>query len=168
MVSNDAERVFRERAEAFNTFRFHWEIKDKVAGSAMPGRSGNISNDLEILKKNRINLVINLTTKTLKIPPEFEKIFEVINLPIIDGHPPSNEQLDEIIRIVRNAAAEGKRSVIHCRGGIGRTATVLVPLIMDLENLSLEEAFIKVRRSGRFTQTREQREFLESWARNKC
>jgi protein-tyrosine phosphatase len=74
--------------------------------------------------------------------------------------------MDHIMDLVRDAMFKGKRTVIHCRGGMGRTASVIIPLIMELENYSLEEATEKARKSGRFTQTLEQRDFLESWADN--
>ena len=167
MGSIDPEQVFKDRAAAFNTFRFHWEIKDMVAGSAMPGRSGNIADDFEILKKNGITLIINLTCRQLHIPSEFSDYFDVCHIPVIDGQAPSEQQLVKIINLIRSAVSKGKRAVIHCRGGIGRTATVLVPLMMDFEKLPLKEAIKKVNRSGRFTQSREQKEFLELWAKNR-
>jgi len=133
----------------------------------MPGRYGNLVEDLKILKDNGIEVIVNLTSKSLQVPPEFEDSFELLHVPIVDGQPPDIPQLNHIIRLVQNALSHKKRTVIHCRGGIGRTATILIPLIMELESLSLEEAIHKVKKSGRFTQSREQREFLETWARSR-
>jgi len=111
-------------------------------------------------------LIVNLTCTTLHIPDEFKDSFSVIHMSMVDGHPPDTEQLDQIMDLVGQALSTGRRTVIHCRGGMGRTASVIIPLLMEFEELSLKEAEKKVRASGRFIQTNEQREFLESWARD--
>ena len=159
------EQVLRERARGFNTLRFQWEIEQMVAGSARPGRSGDMAADLETLREKGIRFIVNLTCNELSLPEEYAGVFEVLHIPVLDGHPPDRDQLQRIIDRVRDAVSRGRRTLVHCRGGIGRTATVLAPLIMTLENLSLEEAMDRLRKSGRYTQSREQREFLEAWAR---
>ena len=160
-----AKRILDDRAAAFNSFKFHWEVGDMVAGSAMPGRYRNIADDCRTLKEEGIEIIINLTCTTLEIPSEFEGCFEVLHVPVLDGQAPDRHQLNKIMAVIRDAVPKGKRAVIHCRGGIGRTATVLTPLLMELEDLCLEEAEEKLRKSGRYTQSTEQREFLEAWAR---
>ena len=164
MSKKDRERVFRERAASFNTLRFHWEVEGRVAGSAVPGRGGNPEEDFRTLQEAGIDTIISLTRRPLQVPPAFDGAFDVVHVPVDDGTPPGEEQLEAIIRRVREAVDAGKRTVVHCRGGIGRTATVLIPLLMELEGLSLEEATNRVRASGRFTQSGEQKAFLERWA----
>jgi hypothetical protein len=153
-----------DRPENFDLFRFRWHVGSTVAGSAMPGRYGDIAKDLNKLKEEGIALIVNLTCKPLQIPPEFEEFFRVVHVPIIDGHPPDPGQLNQIVDLARDAISTGKKMLIHCRGGMGRTASVIIPLLMEFENLPLEEAVEKARKSGRFPQTSEQRIFLESWA----
>jgi protein-tyrosine phosphatase len=153
-----------DRQESFDLFRFRWHLGEMVAGSAMPGRHGDLVKDLEKLKEEGIALIVNLTCTTLQIPTEYGDSFRVVHVPIVDGHPPGAGQLNQIMDLVRDAMLTGKRTVIHCRGGMGRTASVIIPLLMEFENLSLEKAVEKARKSGRFTQTSEQREFLESYA----
>ena len=161
-----AKRILEDRAATFNCFKFRWEVGDRIAGSAMPGRYGNLSDDFSTLNEEGIEIIINLTCTTLEVPSEFEGCFEVLHVPIVDGHAPDRRQLNKIIAVIRDAVGKGKRAVIHCRGGIGRTATVLTPLLMELEDLCLEEAVEKLRKSGRYTQSTEQRKFLEAWARD--
>ena len=164
--TKEAKRILEDRAAAFNCFKFSWEVADILAGSAMPGRYGNIADDFSTLKEEGIEIIISLTCKTPEIPPEFEGCFEVLHVPVVDGQAPDRQQLNKIMAVIREAVPKGKRVVIHCRGGIGRTATVLAPLLMELEDLCLEEAVEKLRKSGRYTQSTEQREFLEAWARD--
>jgi protein-tyrosine phosphatase len=154
-----------DRPKNFDTFRFSWHVAAVVAGSAMPGHYGPLVGDLKKLKEEEIELIVNLTCTTLQIPPEFKDSFRVVHMPIVDGYPPDVEQMNQIMDLIRDAIFTGKRTVIHCRGGMGRTASVIIPLLIEFENLSLEEAVEKARKSGRFTQSLEQREFIESWAR---
>ena len=163
---NNSEQEERSQVIEFNPLRFHWEVGDMVAASAMPGRYSSIEDDFKILKEEGIEVIVNLAHRTFRVPPEFEGSFKVFHEPVVDGQAPDEQQLEKIIGLVQEAVSRGKRTVIHCRGGIGRTATVLIPLIMELENLSLEDAMTRVRESGRYPQSREQREFLESWAQN--
>lgn len=156
-----------DRQENFDLFRFRWHLGHTVAGSAMPGRHGDLVKDLNKLKQESIALIVNLTCTTLEIPPEFKDSFNVVHMPIVDGHPPDPGQLNQIIDLVHDAMLTGKRMVVHCRGGIGRTASVIIPLLMVFENLPLEEAVEEARKSGRLTQTSEQRNFLETWARGR-
>ena len=137
-----------------------------VAGSARPGRYNDIRKDFATLQEMGIEIIVNLCETRLEMPPEFAACFREIHEPILDGHPPEPEQLERIIADVSQAARCGKRAVIHCRGGVGRTATVLIPLIMAMEGLPLEEAVQKLRVAGRYTQTMQQWHFLEAWVRN--
>ena len=167
MKKRKPEQVFQDRARAFNTLRFQWEIGRKVAGSARPGRAGDMAADFALLREKGIRFIVNLTCSELTVPAEYSDAFEVLHIPVVDGQPPDLEQLDRIIHRVRDAVSRDRPALIHCRGGIGRTATVLVPLIMTLEDLTLEEATTRLRKSGRYTQSGEQRAFLESWSRSR-
>ena len=151
----------------YDPLNFKWDLKDMVAGCAMPGRYGDVDGDFTRLKNEGIDVIINLTCTVLDIPPEFNDCFKVHHFPVVDGHAPEDKQVDEVIKLVQNVIADGKRAVVHCRGGIGRTATVLIPLIMTFENLPLDEAILKVKKSGRYTQSRDQREFLKGWAQKR-
>lgn len=44
--------------------------------------------------------------------------------PVVDGLPPSHAQADRVVRIALEAVAQGKRVIIHCRGGRGRAGTL--------------------------------------------
>ena len=150
------------------SLRFCWHVDGMIAGSARPGRYGELDKDLEFLQDQGIDLIVNLTTSRLEIPDRSGLNMEEVHEPLYDGHPPEGEQLERILTLVQKATAEGKKVVVHCRGGIGRTATVLIPLIMTLEGLTLEDAIGRLRKSGRYTQSMDQWEFLKKWAENKA
>jgi len=148
----------------YDPLRFCWHIDNLVAGSARPGRYGDLRDDLARLKEEGIEVIVNLCSEPVEIPPEFEDSFRQVHVPVVDGHPPEAEQLEEIMGEVLRAKAGGKKVVIHCRGGVGRTATVLIPLIMELEGVSMDDAIGRLRKAGRYTQSMHQWEFLREWA----
>ncbi|NJE41646.1 dual specificity protein phosphatase family protein [Thermococcus sp. GR6] len=87
---------------------------------------------------------------------------EVIHSPIPDFMAPSIEQLFEILRWIEENTAEGKRVLIHCMGGSGRSGTVAVAWLMYSQGLSLREALSMVRSlKPSAVETREQMEVLE-------
>ena len=161
---NKSNERSEEFSVYFNPLRFGWHVGEMVAGSARPGRYQDINRDCETLQEQGIDIIINLCSDPLDLPSEYSGRFEEFHELVLDGHPPAQEQLERIISLVSDAAGAGKRVVVHCRGGVGRTATVLIPLIMDMEGLSLEEAVKRLRKAGRYTQTMDQWEFLKSWA----
>ncbi len=149
------------------SLRFCWHVDGMVAGCARPGRYGDLAKDLGFLKEQGINLIVNLTSRPLEVPAEFETQMEQVHEPLPDGHPPETDQLERILSLVQSATQQGKKVVVHCRGGIGRTATVLIPLIMTLEGIPLQDAIDRLRKSGRYTQSMDQWEFLKEWSENK-
>lgn len=70
---------------------------------------------------------------------------EVLHSPIPDFTAPSLEALLEILRWIGEKTREGKRVLIHCLGGSGRSGTVAVAWLMYSKGLPLREALYRVR-----------------------
>nr|5Z5A_A Chain A, Protein-tyrosine phosphatase [Thermococcus kodakarensis KOD1]5Z5A_B Chain B, Protein-tyrosine phosphatase [Thermococcus kodakarensis KOD1]5Z5A_C Chain C, Protein-tyrosine phosphatase [Thermococcus kodakarensis KOD1] len=87
---------------------------------------------------------------------------EVLHGPIPDFTAPSVEQLLEILRWIEERVREGKKVLIHCMGGLGRSGTVGVAWLMYSRGLSLREALMEVRRKRPgAVETQEQMEVLK-------
>lgn len=141
--------------------RFAWHLDGKIAGSARPGRYGVPSRDFAYLREQGIRHIINLCEDALDVPPEFNEAFDVHHVPVVDGHAPTAEDLAHIRGMVNHAIAHEEPILIHCMGGVGRTATVIAPLLMELGGMTLEQAMANLRESARMTQSMEQWNFLQ-------
>lgn len=90
-------------------------------------------------------------------------------LPIADGAAPDDGFLQawkQLETSISNALLNGKRVVVHCKGGLGRAGTVACMLLLATRtSLSSDDAMRRVRavRIGA-VETLEQEEFLHNWA----
>jgi hypothetical protein len=51
--------------------------------------------------------------------------FEYVNLSVVDDHPPTKAVATRFCKLLDAEFESGRRVYIHCRGGIGRTATMV-------------------------------------------
>ena len=117
-------------------------IDDNVAFSRMPTRS-------------EIDEVAETFDAVVVLVEEFELPYslnewqkrgvEVLHSPIRDFSAPALDQLLEILRWIEARVAEGKKVLIHCMGGLGRSGTVAVAWLMYSKRLPLREALRQVR-----------------------
>nr|WP_206203836.1 dual specificity protein phosphatase family protein [Thermococcus sp. 21S9] len=71
---------------------------------------------------------------------------EVLHFPIPDFSAPSLEELLTVLQWIEAKVQEGKRVLIHCIGGCGRSGTVSVAWLMYSRRLPLRQALSEVRR----------------------
>eukprot|EP00741_Cyanophora_paradoxa_P006689 tig00001030_g6470.t1 len=130
-----------------------------IALSSLPGGKyggvkRNIVSDLKAIREAGIDEVFCLCTTSelgrYKIPSLLDEYkasgLTVHHFPMEDGSPPSEEQLKSILPLLHAACSSERKSLIHCRGGLGRSGTVLAVYIMcRFPDLSAEATIEKLR-----------------------
>ncbi len=138
-------------------------VDEKVAFSRMPS-------DVELDEVAEDFDAVVVLVEDYELPyslDEWEKRgVEVLHSPIPDFTAPSLDQLLEILRWIERNVHEGKRVLIHCFGGLGRSGTVATAWLIYSKGLSLREALRRVRsiRPGA-VEAREQFEVLRELER---
>lgn len=146
-----------------NHLRFSWYAKGILAGSAQPGRFRPLAEDLKELHRKGVRAIVSLHGDFRALPREFADAFSFHSHPVPDGYPPSRDQMKRIIRAVRAEVSRGHPCLVCCRGGVGRTSTVLAVLLMEIGGMTREEAVGVLREAGRVPEGVDQHEFVSRW-----
>lgn len=120
---------------------FSW-VDEWVAGSARPMKIEQV----KWIKNQGIDVIISLTETPL--PEEWVKEVGLgyFHFPIEDHSCPDPEILKRIVDRILDEIASGKRVLVHCAAGLGRTGTVLAAYLMIRNNLMPREAVEALRK----------------------
>ncbi len=111
-----------------------WATKKARAGDYLSWVSPNLAvgpapmsyDQLDRIKRAGIDSIINLCAEFPDLPQIEKKAgFDVYYLPIDDEETPELETMDEALEWMDEAIYLGKKVLVHCRHGIGRTGTIV-------------------------------------------
>ncbi|NPV90839.1 MAG: phosphatase [Firmicutes bacterium] len=148
-------------------------LPDGISGnlflSYMPGRNEPFSKAVEVIKKHQVSTVICLNPfeEIVSKSPEYAKAielnildFEWEHFPLFDfGIPDDEMEFIKLVGSITERLRGGESLLIHCAGGIGRTATLAVSVLLTL-GLELDSAQRVVREAGAMAQSNAQKEFM--------
>jgi len=141
---------------------FSWVVPDALAAM---GRPNSPVTDLERLKEIGIDVIITLTEYPLNEALVEEFGFESEHIPVEDFAAPSAGQIKRFVGIVERARKSGKKCVVHCLAGRGRTGTMLACYLVS-RGRSARDAIEEVRRRRPGSiETLEQEDAVERYAR---
>lgn len=147
-------------------YNFSWVIQNKLAGSAMPGKSSiqkeYILSDLMDLKAKGINRLLSLNDMAIS----FSSLCSKANLkwmyyPIPDFGVPTNlDTFRETIDSSLECMNQDESLCVHCYAGIGRTGVVLACIAGKYYSLSGPKAVDLIRSKRTAIETTTQIKFI--------
>ncbi len=146
------------------------EIPGALFLSSLPGRGGALDADLDAIRALGVDRVINLTEpeECDRESPDYLRTVSRKGLPWRWTHlpiPPNSIPADRsgLLQTVEELADllwQGRRILIHCSGGVGRSGSVAILVLLKL-GLPLMDASIRVADAGSGLESPEQETLIE-------
>jgi atypical dual specificity phosphatase len=140
---------------------FSWVEPPLLAALARPSSP----EDFAWLRAQGIELLLSLTEDRPRRDWAEDAGLLVFHEPLEDMEPPTQEQLDRCVSVIRRALEKKMGVAVHCGAGLGRTGVVLAAYFVT-RGLSANNAIARVRRlRPGSVETDEQAEAVEAFAR---
>ena len=89
-------------------------------------------------KKLGVCVEINLSAEKKEMPPD--EIDSYTWMPVVDGYPPSFDQLNIGTSVINQAIKNGETVYVHCKNGHGRSPTMVVAYLIRYRDMGVDEA----------------------------
>jgi protein-tyrosine phosphatase len=121
--------------------------------------------DLDIIKAEGVDAIVNLCAEFCDLHEIQEKTgFEVYYFPIPDECAPDMEEMEKALDWFDDAVKLGKRVLVHCRFGIGRTGTFVMAYLLR-KGAGLREASQKLRSTQATPSSHSQVRFVKKYSK---
>lgn len=151
-----------------------WLVNVPLAIGPCPRGGDRLAESLQAIRNAGVDVIVSLQTpheaRQCGLALEGQQAqqigVEFLNLPIIDHSPPTfDEPTFAFVESIAERVAAGKRVMIHCFAGIGRSATIAAGVLITL-GYSVEAALeaLAEARGIRVPETQEQYEWVSDFA----
>lgn len=151
---------------------------NRIGLTILPGRKDrgrSLEDDIKEMKQQGITHIISLITEqeyseygVSNLKEDYKKAgLHAHYLPIFDQRVPTKESLIETLKWMdQTLSVSSNQILIHCVGGLGRSGTIAAAYLIWKQNMDTETAIqiIRSSRSERAIESREQENFLQSFA----
>jgi len=144
-------------------YKLTWVTETLAVGHAPMSFS-----DLEAIRGQGIDAIINLCAEFCDLHEIQEKSgFEVYYFPIEDECAPDEAKMEKALGWLDDALCQGKKVLVHCRFGIGRTGTFVTAFLLR-QGFDMKAASRKLKGSLAGPSTYRQWRFLRKFRNKTC
>lgn len=148
-----------KRIEKLPEYPIKWITEHIAVGYAPRSHA-----ELETIRSQGISAIVNLCAECYDLY-DIEKNagFDVYYVPITDEEAPGMEDLEKALAWVADFIHNGKKVLVHCRFGIGRTGTFVAAYLMS-KGHSLKAALNKMKHTPSIPMSRNQWDLLDQYS----
>ena len=141
-----------------SNYKLTWITEDLAVGYAPFSTS-----DLESVQRAGIGAIVNLCGEVCDLVELQETAgFEVYFLPVPDACAPDLEEMEKAMSWLDNSIRVGKKVLVHCRFGVGRTGTFVTAYLMK-KGLDMKAAQKMLKKAPARPATHAQWKFLRGY-----
>lgn len=124
-----------------DTCEFYWLLPDKLAGSAYPGTCLDW-----LYHQMGIRSLISLHP----LDPRDEAYAKNLGMKLIPVHiedytPGTHDQRNRALQAIQTSLSQSEPTLVHCKGGLGRTGMILALYLVYEKKLDAETAIQRIR-----------------------
>lgn len=145
---------------------FRWIVPGRLAGMARPGTGlRTLEQDLDALVNLGTSVVVTLEEEPRHREALLAAGLSAWHLPIIDMRAPTLDDAWDVAARAAERMARGELVVFHCKGGVGRTGTMLACTLIARGQSAPSALELVRQQNSHYVQSREQLDFLSQFER---